>query len=94
MGLILLKLLKICVQLIIITNTPFQTGFSSGLRFRRLKDVGHAAPEAKGLSEGTALPHSEPAFPVISAMISKIQWGAQFNMHQAHWAELLGFFPP
>lgn len=52
-------------------------------RFSRLKDFGCAAPEKKGLSEDTALPHSEPTFPVISEMIFKLLWGAQFNMQQA-----------
>ena len=50
---------------------------------------GCAAPEERGLSGDTALPHSEPTFPVISAMIFKILGGAQFNVQQAHWAELL-----
>lgn len=49
-------------------------------RFSRLRHFGCAAPEEKGLSGDTALPHSEPTFPVISAMIFKILWGAQFNV--------------
>lgn len=52
-------------------------------RFRRLKDFGYAALEEKGLSEDTALPHSEPTFPVISALIFKLLWGAEFSMQQA-----------
>lgn len=62
-------------------------------RFRRLKDFGRAAPEEKRLSGDTTLPHSEPTFPVISALIFKILWAAQFNVQQARWAELL-FLPP
>lgn len=95
MGLILLKLSKCAFSLLdkfSFSDRVLIKSEKEAWRFRRLKHFGRAAPEEKGLSGDTALPHSEPTFPVISAMIFKIPWGAQFNVQQARWAELL--FPP
>lgn len=78
-------------------NSPFQSGFSSRLkkparRFRRLKDFGCAAPE-KGLSGDTALPRSEPTFPVISAMIFRYH-GVQNLMCSKHIEHSCYVSPP
>lgn len=86
MGLILLKLSKYAFSLLdkfSFSDRLLIKSEKEAQRFRRLKHFGHAAPKEKGLSGDTALPHSEPTFPVISAMIFKILWGAQFNMQQA-----------
>lgn len=60
-------------------------------RFRRLKDFGCAAPD-KDLSGDTALPHSEPIFPVISAMLFRYH-GVQNLMCSKH-IEQSCCFPP